>query len=377
MSAGDKPETEGEGGEGGFKLEPSEKPRLFDRLRSLFGLGPASIRDDIQDALEDTTTRADFSPQERAMLKNVLGLHDVRIADIMLPRADIVAVAADASLADVLSIFRTAGHSRLPVYGETLDDPRGMVHIRDFLDYLAAAANSEQKRSRRRVKASEAGKLLTFSNIDLSRPLESANILRPVLFVPPSMPALDLLVKMQATRTHMALVIDEYGGTDGLVSIEDIVEMIVGDIEDEHDETEPPTIQATADGSFITDARASLDDVSRALGLNLNATADAEEVDTIGGLITTLAGRVPVRGEIVTASDGLEFEILDADPRRLKRIKIRRMGAPRTRRNAPRRSRDSVPPDSPPAEPDAEARSPEQPAATKPPANGGPDNTAG
>jgi CBS domain containing-hemolysin-like protein len=377
MSAGDKTEAEGEEGEGGYKLEPTEKPRLFDRLRSLLGLGPASIRDDIQDALEDTTTRADFSPQERAMLKNVLALHDVRIADIMLPRADIVAVAADASLADVLAIFRTAGHSRLPVYGETLDDPRGMVHIRDFLDYLAAAANTEQKRPRRRVKAGEAGKILTFSNIDLSRPLESANILRPVLFVPPSMPALDLLVKMQATRTHMALVIDEYGGTDGLVSIEDIVEMIVGDIEDEHDETEPPIIQATADGSFVADARASLEDVSRALGLNLNATADAEEVDTIGGLITTLAGRVPVRGEIVAARDGLEFEILDADPRRLKRIKIRRMDAPRTRRNAIRRSRESGLPDSAPGERGQEAPSTEQPAASKPPADGGPDHAGG
>jgi CBS domain containing-hemolysin-like protein len=250
------------------------------------------------------------------------------------------------------------------------------VHIRDFLDYLAAAANTEQKRPRRRVKVGEAGKILNFSNIDLSRPLESAHVLRPVLFVPPSMPALDLLVKMQATRTHMALVIDEYGGTDGLVSIEDIVEMIVGDIEDEHDETEPPIIQATADGSFIADARASLEDVSRALGLNLNATADAEEVDTIGGLITTLAGRVPVRGEIVTASDGLEFEILDADPRRLKRIKIRRMETPRARRNATRRSRDSGPPDAAAAEPDGQAPS-EQPTASKPPAEGGPDPSAG
>jgi CBS domain containing-hemolysin-like protein len=376
MSVSDKPEATGDGeNDPGLRLETSDKPRLFDRLRALFGLGPPSIRDDIQDALEDATTTADFSPQERAMLKNVLGLHDVRVADIMLPRADIVAVSADASLADVLSLFRTAGHSRLPVYGDTLDDPRGMVHIRDFLDYLAAIAASGQKRPRKpRAKSGETAKLLTFGNIDLSKPLGSANILRPVLFVPPSMPALDLLVKMQATRTHMALVIDEYGGTDGLVSIEDIVEMIVGDIEDEHDETDTPVIQASADGSFITDARASLEDVSKALGLNLNATADAEEVDTIGGLITTLAGRVPVRGEIVTAPDGLEFEILDADPRRLKRIRIHRTGAPRSRRGPVRRPRDAIetdeggthsPPKPAPPEPAPPEPAPPEPAPPK------------
>ena len=149
--------------------------------------------------------------------------------------------------------------------------------------------------------------------------MSEANILRPVLFAPPSMPALDLLVKMQATRTHMALVIDEYGGTDGLASIEDIVEMIVGDIEDEHDLDESPKSIASADGGFVVDARASLEDVSQAIDADLTAISDAEEVDTLGGLITTLAGHVPVRGEIIVEG-GLEFEILDADPRRVKRI---------------------------------------------------------
>ena len=164
------------------------------------------------------------------------------------------------------------------------------------------------------------GEIQVFADLDI--PLAQANILRPVLFVPPSMPALDLLVKMQATRTHMALVIDEYGGTDGLASIEDIVEMIVGDIEDEHDLDESPEIIAGADGSFVVDARASLEDVSQAIDADLTAISDAEEVDTIGGLITTLAGHVPVRGEIIVEG-GLEFEILDADPRRVKRVRIR------------------------------------------------------
>ena len=163
--------------------------------------------------------------------------------------------------------------------------------------------------------------------LDLTQPLSAAKILRPVLFVPPSMPALDLLVKMQATRTHMALVIDEYGGTEGLASIEDIVEMIVGDIEDEHDDAEEPKIEADGKGSFLVDARAGLDDLSAALGTDLEGLSDAEDVETAGGLVTALAGHVPVRGEIVVEG-GFEFEVLDADPRRIKRLKVYRQAVP-------------------------------------------------
>ena len=309
------------------------KPRMLDRLRALFGLSGASIRDDIEVALEDTTTNADFSPQERAMLKNVLGLHELRVADIMVPRADIIAVSLDTSLAEVLATFRTAGHSRLPVHGDTLDDPRGMVHIRDFVDYIAGEAETSAMARRRKfalaksvalaeMPGKDLAKVASFAGLDLSVPLSSTKILRQVLFVPPSMPALDLLVKMQAMRTHMALIIDEYGGTDGLASIEDIVEMIVGDIEDEHDEDESPRVVPAADGSFMADARASLEDVATATGIALHEFSDAEDVDTLGGLITTLAGRVPIRGEIIATDRDVEFEILDADPRRLKRIRI-------------------------------------------------------
>lgn len=295
------------------------KPRLIERLRSLLRIGGASTRDDIEDALEAPAGEGEFSPKERTMLKNVLGLHEIRIADIMVPRADIVAVGIDAQLGDVLSLFRTAGHSRLPVHGETLDDPRGMVHIRDFLDYIAGAVQTRAATRGEGAQARLVGRLV--GAIDVSQPLETAKILRPVLFVPPSMPAIDLLVKMQATRTHMALVIDEYGGTDGLVSIEDIVEVIVGDIEDEHDEAESPDIEKQADGAFVADARAGLEDAAAATGLDFSTVEDAEDIDTLGGLITTIAGRVPVRGEIITGP-GCEFEILDADPRRLKRLKI-------------------------------------------------------
>lgn len=310
----------------------AERPSLIERMRALFGLSGASIRDDIEDALDDTSTTGDFTPQERAMLKNVLGLHELRVQDVMVPRADIIAVGMDDSLADVLGVFRTAGHSRLPVHGETLDDPRGMIHIRDFVDHIAksaerflkiASSESVEPDEDRTTMRQTIGRLRGMGDIDLLLPLSKAGVVRPVLFVPPSMPALDLLVKMQATRTHMALVIDEYGGTDGLVSIEDIVEMIVGDIEDEHDEDDHPKIEQAPDGSWVADARASLEDLSAEIGIDLESIYAEEDVDTLGGLVTTVAGRVPVRGEIVLSPDRFEFEILDADPRRVKRVRLR------------------------------------------------------
>ncbi|MGH6869775.1 MAG: hemolysin family protein, partial [Methylocella sp.] len=265
----------------------------------------------------------------------------VQVGDVMVPRADIVAASLQTRLADVLEVFRTAGHSRLPVHGETLDDPRGMVHIRDFVAYLAAAATPPHRKESAAVSPlteldGEAAASCRWPRRGLDMSLSQANILRPVLFVPASMPALDLLVKMQATRTHMALVIDEYGGTEGLASIEDIVEMIVGDIEDEHDSGESPKIEAAADGNFIVDARADLGDVSRVIDADLTAITDAEEIDTLGGLVTALAGHVPARGEIIV-EDGIEFEVVDADPRRVKRVKIRMARA----RPPPRRSAES------------------------------------
>jgi CBS domain containing-hemolysin-like protein len=290
-------------------------------LRALFGIAEASIRDDIEEALADASPEDDVSPQERALLKNVLALHEVHVGDVMVPRADITAVALQATLADVLAVFRDAGHSRLPVHGDTLDDPRGMVHIRDFVAHLAVNAKPPPGEPE-----GEAAACCCWPRRGLDAVLSQANILRPVLFVPASMPALDLLVKMQATRTHMALVIDEYGGTEGLASIEDIVEMIVGDIEDEHDQDESPKIEAAAGGGFIVDARAGLGEVSRVISADLRAIGDAGEADTLGGLITALAGHVPVRGEIIV-EDGIEFEVTDADPRRVKRVKIRMTGA--------------------------------------------------
>jgi CBS domain containing-hemolysin-like protein len=295
--------------------DPGVRDPWYERLLHLVHVRSRdSIRHDLEDALAEADEDRTFSPQERAMLKNVLNLHRLRVDDVMVPRADVVAVPAEATLGQLLGLFRTAAHSRLPVYGETLDDPKGMVHIRDFLDFLSARAQDETAEGLESA-APDLGK------VDLAVTLSAAKIWRPVLFVPPSMPAMDLLVRMQATRTHMALVIDEYGGTDGLVSIEDLIEMVVGDIEDEHDVDDARMI-VRADETWIVDARASLEEVAEATGAPLAAGDLAEEVDTIGGLVVTLAGRVPSRGELIAGPAELEFEVLDADPRRVKRVRI-------------------------------------------------------
>ena len=330
----------------GRRDDERARPGLIERLRHVFGLQSPSIREELEEALEDEPRDAgDLSVQERAILRNVLALHEHRVRDIMIPRADIIAIAANASLADVLSLFRTAGHSRLPVHGDTLDDPRGMVHIRDLVDYLAGRAESAENRRRDPAPNESTDRprrrFLPTEMIDLSTSLLATGIIRPVLFIPPSMPALDLLVRMQATRTHMALVIDEYGGTDGLVSIEDVVEMVVGDIEDEHDDIEPiPVVRAGAD-AWIVDARADLAEVLKETGWDI-PEGERPEVDTIGGLVASIAGRVPTRGEIVIDRDArLEFQILEADPRRVKSVRMRRI--PEEETPPPGRA-DTVPP---------------------------------
>ena len=281
----------------------------------------ATIREDITEALaqdDENGQSSDLSAQERAMLSNVLSLRERRVGDVMVPRADLIAVPADATLDELLALFRTAGHSRLPVFDDSLDDPRGMVHIRDFLEFIARRGLVEG------AAEQAAPALHDLSAVDLKMTLGAAKILRPVLYVPPSMPAVDLLVRMQATRTHIALVIDEYGGTDGLVSIEDLIEIVVGDIEDEHDLDEAPTIVPIDDDRFTADARATLADLKQATGIDLSQTEVAEEIDTLGGLIVTLAGRVPAAGEVIEGPEGLTFEVVEADPRRIKRLSIQR-----------------------------------------------------
>ncbi len=291
-----------------------------------------SFREDLADALSDDTTLHAFSAGEKAMLHNILRLQDVRVEDLMVPRSDIEAVDYEITLGDLLKLFEESGHSRMPVYSETLDDPKGMVHIRDVVAYVtrtAAMSKAEIAARKRSVAAN-----LDLKKVGLEKPLSALKLVRKVLFVPPSMQAAVLMARMQATHIQMALVIDEYGGTEGLISLEDIVEVIVGDIEDEHDdEADTPLIEEKGEGIFIVDAKAEIDDVAAAVGSEFQAGELGEDVDTIGGLLFAIAGRVPVRGEVIDAL-GFEFRIIDADPRRLKRIEMTALKRRRPRKPA-------------------------------------------
>ena len=264
--------------------------------------GTKSIRESLEEVIEESErSDAALLPQERIMLANLLKFGELRVDDVMVPRADIVAVEESTSLCDLVRAFREAQHSRLPLYRETLDDPVGLIHIKDVLSLVEIGPDG----------------LLRWPDVPIIR------IKRDLLFVPPSMPARDLLLKMQTTHMHLALVIDEYGGTDGLVSIEDLVEEIVGDIDDEHDVEEAPQLRTLPGGIYDADGRLDLADFKEQTGIALVPTDPEEEVDTLGGLVVSLLGRVPQRGEIVPYPGGYEFEVLEADPRRVKRLRIR------------------------------------------------------
>src|SRR5881396_674767 len=315
---------------------PAADSWLMRAIRTLFGWRAGSVRADLKVVLEATTPEdVGFSAIERTMLRNILSLHERRIADVMVHRADIVAVKRDIPLGELMSLFESAAHSRLVVYHETLDDPEGIVHIRDLLAFMTARARVGEPGKARRKKPFPAG--LDLRAVDLALPLADANIIRKLLFVPPSMRAIDLLAQMQASRIHLALVVDEYGGTDGLVSIEDIVEQIVGEIDDEHDSDEPPSIVRQGDNAFIADARASLEDARKMIGEEFVPGEAGEEVETLGGYLVTHVGRLPVRGELIYGPGNFEVEVLDADPRRVKRLRI----AIRKERAAPRPPRES------------------------------------
>ena len=326
-----------------------ESEGFFARLaRALFGWRTGPTRADIEVVLEAAVPgETGVSPEERTMIRNILALRGRRIDDVMVPRGDIVAVQQDISLGELVKVFEKAGHSRLVVYNDTLDDPMGMVHIRDLIAFMTAHATVSPERNQKRKKPRPAG--LDLGAINLAMQLSTTKIMRELLFVPPSMPALDLLAKMQATRIHLALVVDEYGGTDGLVSMEDIVEQIVGDIADEHDEDETPAVVRQPDGSFIADARASLEDVTAAVGVEFDVGDAAQEVDTIGGYLMAQVGRLPLRGELVPGPQGFEIEVLDSDPRRIKKVRIHRNMNRRIERDRDGRRRYSAPDTASPA----------------------------
>jgi hemolysin (HlyC) family protein len=305
LSEGDIPATEDPIGE--------EEPSWLERLLARFGLGEEP---DLREVIEDALTRSrgvgenTFTGQERAMLLKMLRFGKLTVEDVMVPRADIIAVEESTTVAELMRVFREAEHSRLPVYRETLDDPRGMIHIRDLMSWITTAAEKSDSAS------------LDLGAVDLGNTVGAIDITREILYVPPSMPVLDLLLRMQLSRRHLALVVDEYGGTDGLVSIEDLVEEVVGEIEDEHDVAEEAMIREDARLGLIADARTPIEALERHLGIELATPEQEEELDTIGGLVFALAGRIPARGELVRHPSGIEFEVLDADPRRIKKLRV-------------------------------------------------------
>ena len=317
------------------------RPNLLTRLlAAVWPSAAPSLRMDLETALA-APAEDGFSPEERALLRNILALREKKVEDVMIPRGEIVAVESTTTLAEALVCFEESGHSRLPVWGETPDDPRGMIHIRDVLDHIV-------RRSRGRARPKKPGEAspkvmaprspaprLDLNRIDLAKSIGETKLMREVLYVPPSMPAIDLMAMMQARRIQMALVIDEYGGTDGLASLEDVVEVIVGDIEDEHDD-EAVMVRETAPGTWEADGRAELDDLAEALGVTLMGDDERDEdIDTLGGLIFVRLGRVPARGEVVQVVRGHEFQVLEADARRIRRVRITR-GRPRARTRARR-----------------------------------------
>lgn len=266
--------------------------------RFIGGSGETDLRTTLADLVDqDSSDTPTISPAERQIIENALRLNELTVADVMAPRADIDAVDVADGVAGAIDKARATYHSRLPVFRGELDDVIGMIHTKDL---LVAVTGPD------------------------APPEDLAPLLRDVLFVVPSMRAIELLLQMQVSRTHMALVVDEYGGIDGLVTVEDVTEEIVGEMRDEHDPEAKPEIVEQPDGALIVDARAFLDDFEDKVGFLLTED-EREEIDTIGGLVVTLLGRVPSRGEIITHSSGVEFEVLAGDPRRVHRLRVRNL----------------------------------------------------
>jgi magnesium and cobalt transporter len=282
------------------------KASLLARLRHLLGHRQTepSLRESIAELVQEAADeqpaageQPELDRQERALIANILRLRETTADDVMVPRADIVAMGVDVSLEEALQQIRWEGHSRLPVFREQLDDIVGMVHIKDVIAYV--------------------GRPEAFR-------LEA--ILRRPLMVAPQMPVLDLLLQMRQARIHLALVVDEYGGIDGLVTIEDLVETIVGDISDEHDAVEAPMVVERPDGALDINARLPVEDFEHRMGPVLSEDERDSDIETVGGLVFTLAGRVPAKGEVISHPSGIEFRVLDADPRRIRRLRVRKAG---------------------------------------------------
>ena len=274
--------------------------KLLGRLRSTEQSVRESIAELVQDAASEAAPDAaiGLNPQERALIANVLRLREITADDVMVPRPDIIAMRANVTLDEAIDLLRREGHSRLPVYREHLDDVQGMVHLKDVFAYTGPPSEFAVEK-----------------------------ILRKPLMVAPQIGVLDLLLQMRQRHTHLALVVDEYGGIDGLVTIEDLVETIVGDISDEHDEIEGPMLAERADGALDLNARLPVEEFEAKMGPVLSEDERDADIETVGGLVFNLAGRVPAKGEIITHPSGMEFMVLDADARRIRRLRVRKTAA--------------------------------------------------
>ena len=304
-------------------LSEGRRDTLWRRISSRFGKArERGLRESLEGAIEthEAQNPGESVRQEaKSMMLNIIEFSGLRVDDVMVPRVDIVAIDETDTMRELLEKFIEANHSRMPVYRETLDGVTGMIHVKDFMRWMTARG-ARKKKPTKTDRPSLAG--LSIAASELSTSVKQAGINREVLFVPPSMPATDLLVRMQASHTHLAIVIDEYGGTEGLVSIEDLVEVIVGDISDEHDTDEDLHIRPVEDKIYSADGRVDIAQLEDLLKIDLLSDEEEEEADTLAGLVFKIAGRVPTRGEIIRHGSGLEFEILESDPRRVKRVRI-------------------------------------------------------
>ncbi|MEO0411110.1 MAG: hemolysin family protein [Pseudomonadota bacterium] len=295
------------------EVETKPSPGWLRWLKKPFASKDRDVRQSLESIVEADLAQgqatANLGDDERRMIRNILQYHEVCVDDVMVPHADIIAIDEQESFESLVSFFIEAAHSRIPVFRDTLDNVVGMVHIKDVVAPLTPKANGQPRKQP-----------------------SIASLVRSVLYVPPSMRVIDLLARMRAARIHMAIVVDEFGGTDGLITIEDLVEQIVGDIEDEHDEEQRDVIASVTEGEWLADARVEISNLEETLGAAFGQ--DEDDIDTLGGLVVSIAGRVPVIGEQVRHDAGFLFEVIDGDPRRIKQVRI---------------SRDETPPASPPS----------------------------
>ena len=321
---------------GGQSPSDPRRESLWKRIRNRFGrTRELGLRESLEGALESHEAQnpgESVGEEAKSMMLNIIEFSGLRVDDVMVPRVDIVAIDETDSMRDLLEKFIDANHSRVPVYRETLDGITGMIHVKDFLRWMTARGAKRRRKKAEKADDSQstaqaerqiaAAGGLSIAATELATPVKQAGLSRNVLFVPPSMPATDLLIRMQASHTHLAIVIDEYGGTEGLVSIEDLVEVIVGDISDEHDTDEDLVIKPLEPNVYSADGRTDISALEQLLDVDLLSDEDEEEADTLAGLVFKLAGRVPTRGEIIRHESGIEFEIVESDPRRVKRLRI-------------------------------------------------------